>query len=151
MAEVYRLTPAPQPGQQGPPWLRWVDHYAHTHATAVETIAVADFPPMVQEHITTEEGESATDATLQLVCILMARLGAVHGLQTIPITLEDAVAMTEALALEKALLTLRTSAVIGASMVETPGPAPAHPLGVALHTWLEAVLGRPLSVPAATP
>jgi len=151
MTEVYRLTPALQPGQQGPPWLRWIDRYAHTHAHTVETITVADFPPMVQEHITTEEGESATDANLQLVCIVMARLGAAHGLQTIPIRLEDAVAMTEALALEKALLTLRTSAVIGAAMVETSGAAPAHPLGVALHAWLEAVLGRPLAVPPATP
>ena len=152
MADVYRLTPPPRAGQQGPPWLRWVDRYAHTHAAAVETIAVADFPPMVQERITTEDGETATDTNFQLVCTLMARLGAARGLQTVPITLEDAVAMTEALALEKALLTLRASAVIGDYRVETPapGPAPACPLGTALQHWLEAVLSTHPPAPPVT-
>jgi hypothetical protein len=81
----------------------------------------------------------------------MARLGAAHELQTVPIMLADAVAMTEAWVLEKALMTLRASAVIGDLTVEAPGPAPARPLGTALKHWLEEVLGAPTSPPSVMP
>lgn len=79
----------------------------------------------------------------------MARLGAAHGLQSVPITLEDAVAMTEALVLEKALVTLRASAVIGDFAVEEPQPGRFRPLGTALKQWLEALLSAPPALPPA--
>ena len=149
MSGRYLLTPQPEVGQHGPAWLRWVDHYAHTHAAAVETISVQDFPPMVRAHITQEEGETATDTNFKLVTTMMGRIGSVHGLRQVPMTLEDAVTMTEALVLDKVLGTLRQDAIIGAYHIDDPQLGRASPLGAALKYWLDAVLGAPPAAPAA--
>ncbi len=149
MSGRYLLTPQPEVGQHGPAWLRWVDNYAHTHAAAVETISVQDFPSMVRAHITQEEGETATDTNFKLVTTLMGRIGYVHGLRQVPMTLEDAVTMTEALVLDKALGTLRQDAIIGAYHIDDPQLGRASPLGAALKYWLDAVLGAPPAAPAA--
>ena len=98
MSEGSTVTPQPQVGQQGPAWIRWLDHYAQEHAAAVAQLAVRDFPPMVREQITQEEdGETMTPSTMQLVVILLARLGAAHGLPQVPLTLEDITRLTQAL------------------------------------------------------
>ena len=98
MPEGYTVTPQPVAGQQGPAWLRWLDCYAQEHAATVAQIAVRDFPPMVREQMTQEEdGETMTPSTMQLVVILLARLGAAHGLRQVPLTLEDITRLTQAL------------------------------------------------------
>lgn len=65
MSGASRVTPPPRAGQHGPAWGWWVDRYAHTHAAAVETIAVEDFPPRVRDRIAPDAGEAATDANVQ--------------------------------------------------------------------------------------
>lgn len=111
-------------------------------------IAVRDFPAMVREQITQEaDGESMTPSTLQLVVTLLARLGAAHGLRQVPFTLEDIVALTQALVLENALTTLRTDAVIGAFHVEDSQTGRASVLGAALQQWLAAVRAAPGASP----
>ncbi len=113
----------PLAGQQGPAWIRWLDRYAQEHAAAVAPIAVRDLPPMVREQITQEEdGETMTPSNMQLVVTLLARLGAAHGLRQVPVTLEEVVALTQALVLEHALTTLHTEAVMGAFYVDDPRP-----------------------------
>lgn len=82
-----------------------------------------------------EDGETATLANFPLVVTLMMRLGSAHGLRPMPITMEDTVTMTPALVLDKALATLRMSAVFGESSMGC-----ARPLCAALQFWLEAVL-----------
>jgi len=140
----YSITPQPQVGQQGPAWLRWLDHYAQEHATAVAQIAVRDFPPMVREQITQEaDGETMTPSNMQLVVTLLARLGAAHGLRQVPVTLEDIVALTQALVLDNALTTLHTDAVIGAFHVDDPETGRASVLGAALAQWLAVVRAAP--------
>jgi len=148
MPERYRVTPPPDTGQHGPAWLRWVDRYAHTHAACVETISARDFPPLVLQHIDHHDGDAPTTTHLQLVCTLMARLGAAHGLPSVPITLEDAVTMTQALVLDTALATLRTTAVIGDYHLHEPrlGLEHASPLGAALKLWLDEILHTPDTV-----
>jgi hypothetical protein len=42
MSEGYTVTPQPQVGQQGPPWLRWLDRYAQAHAAGVAQIAAME-------------------------------------------------------------------------------------------------------------
>ena len=141
MPKGYTITPQPQVGQQGPAWIRWLDRYAQEHAAAVAQIAVRDFPPMVREQITQEaDGETMTPSTMQLVVTLLARLGAAQDLRQVPLTLEDAVALTQALVLEHALTTLHTDAVIGAFHVDDPETGRASVLGAALQQWLAAVL-----------
>jgi hypothetical protein len=144
----YRITPQPTVGQQGPAWIRWLDCYAQEHATAVAQIAVRDFPPMVREQITQEaDGETMTPSNMQLIVTLIARLGAAHGLRQVPVTLEDIVALTQALVLENALLILRTDAVIGDFHVEDPETGRASVLGAALTQWLAAVRAAPRPPP----
>ena len=82
-----------------------------------------------------------TSTNLVIVTILMARLGYAHGVQRVPIGLDDAVRMTTALGLDRALATLQTSAIIGAyAMDDAALGAHASPFGAALHFWLTAVL-----------
>ena len=145
----YSITPQPQAGQQGPSWIRWLDRYAQEHAAAVAQITVRDFPPMVREQITQEaDGETMTPSTMQLVVTLLARLGAAHGLRQVPVTLQDVVALTQALVLENALTILHTDAVIGAFHVDDPEIGRASVLGAALQQWLAAVLAAPSPQPA---
>ena len=144
MSEGYTVTPQPRVGQQGPAWIRWLDRYAQEHAAAVAQIAVRDFPPMVRAQITQEaDGETMTPSNMQLIVTLLARLGAAHGLRQVSVTLEDIVALTQALVLENALETLRTDAVIGDFHVEDPATGRASVLGAALAQWLAAVLAAP--------
>lgn len=144
MSEGSTVTPQPQAGQQGPAWLRWLDRYAQEHAAAVAQIAVCDFPPMVREQITQEaDGETMTPSNMQLIVTLIARLGAAHGLRQVPFTLEDIIALTQALVLEHALGTLQTDAVIGHCYVDDPETGRASVLGAALTQWLAAVLAAP--------
>ena len=148
MPEGYTVTPQPVAGQQGPAWLRWLDRYAQEHAATVAQIAVRDFPPMVREQITQEEdGETMTPSNMQLVVILLARLGAAHGLRQVPLTLEDITRLTQALVLENALTTLHTDAVTGAFHVDDPETGRASVLGAALQLWLDAVLAAPGAPP----
>jgi len=145
MAEVYRVTPPPQAGQHGPAWLRWVDASAHTHAGCMETLSVRDFPPMVLEQITEENRDATTTTNMQSICTLMARLGVAHGLQSVPITLDDVAVMTQAPVLDRALATLRTTAVIGDYAIHEPalGLDHASPLGAALTLWLDELRRTP--------
>ena len=62
----------------------------------------------------------SSHSNFQLVTTLMGRLGSVHGLRQVPMTLEDAVTMTEALVLDKVLATLRQDAIIGAYHINDP-------------------------------
>ncbi len=62
----------------------------------------------------------SSHSNFQLVTTLMGRLGSVHGLRQVPMTLEDAVTMTEALVLDKVLATLRQDAIIGAYHIDDP-------------------------------
>lgn len=143
MAEGYTLiTPEPVAGQRGTDWMRWLDSYAATHATAVAQMTVRDFPAWVAEHIDEEEdGETATSTNLVIVTILMARLGYAHGVQRVPISMDDAAMMTHALVLDCALTTLETSAVIGPYTMDDPVlGAHASPCGATLQFWLTAVL-----------
>src|SRR5262249_31955569 len=75
-----------------------------------------------------------------IVVTLMARLGAAHGLRCVPLAMADAVTLTQALVLEKALVTLHTDARMGAEAGDVPQPGPASPRGAALQGWLDAVL-----------
>jgi len=144
MPQGYTVTPQPRAGEQGPAWIRWLDCYAAEHAAAVAQIAVRDFPPLVREQITQEaDGETMTPSNMQLIVTLLARLGAAHGLRQVPLTLEDVVALTQALVLENALITLHTDAVIGAFHVDDPATGRARVLGAALQPWLAAVLAAP--------
>jgi hypothetical protein len=143
MAEGYTfITPAPVAGQQGTDWMRWLDSYAQTHATAVAQMTVRDFPAWVAAHIEEEaEGETATKTNLIIVTILMARLGYAHGVSRVPISMDDAAVMTQALVLDRALATLQTSAIIGRYAMDDPAlGAHASPFGAALQYWLTAVL-----------
>lgn len=146
MAEGYTLiTPAPVAGQRGTDWMRWLDSYAATHATAVAQMTVRDFPAWVAAHIEEEEdGDTATSTNMVIVTILMARLGYAHGVHRVPISMDDAVLMTKALVLDRALATLQTSAIIGAyAMDDAALGANASPFGAALYFWLNAVLASP--------
>jgi hypothetical protein len=80
---------------------------------------------------------------MQRMVTLLARLGAAHGLRQVPFTLEDIVALTQALVLENALTTLHTDAVIGAFHVDDPETGRASVLGAALTQWLAAVRAAP--------
>lgn len=90
---------------------------------------------MVEQIEAEEDGETATLAYFPLVVTLMARLDSARGLRPVPITMEDTVTMTQALVLDKALATLRMSAVLGESSMGC-----ARPLCATLQCWLEAVL-----------
>ena len=78
-----------------------------------------------------------------MVVTLMARLGAARGLRCVAARHGDAVTVTEALVLEKALLTLRMDALIDDAHVDDPPPGGASPLGTALQQWLDAMLRAP--------
>ncbi len=106
MADVYMLTPDPVAGQRGADWMRWLDTYAASHATAVAQITVRDFPEWVAARIgTDDDGETATESNFAMVSLLMARIGAAHGLVRVPVSLDDVVMMTKALVLDRALAT----------------------------------------------
>ncbi len=145
MAEGYTvITPGPVAGQQGTDWMRWLDQYAAAQATTVAQMTVRDFPDWVAAHIEEEEdGDTATSTNMVIVTILMARLGYAHGVHRVPLSLDDAVLMTKALVLDRALATLQTSAILGAyAMDEAALGAGASPFGAALHFWLDALLAR---------
>jgi len=142
MPEVYTVTTEARAGQQGPAWLRWLDRYAQAHATAVAQMSVRDFPPWVVAQIDEEaDGDTATTTNFAIVVTLMARLGAAHGLRCVPLAMADAVTMTQALVLEKALATLRTDTLIGDAHVDDPQTGRASPLGAVL---------RPPGAPSST-
>jgi hypothetical protein len=141
MPEVYTITTAARAGQQGPAWIHWLDRYAQAHATAVAQMTVRDFPPWVVAQIDEEtDGDTATTTNFAMVVMLMARLGAAHGLRCVPLAMADAVTMTQALVLEKALATLGTDAFSGDWHVDAPPTGWASPLGAALKLWLDAAL-----------
>jgi len=144
MPEVYTVTPQPVAGQQGSTLIRWLDRYAQEHATAVVQMTVRDFPPWVVAQIDEEiDGDTATTTNFAMVVTLMARLGAARGLRCVLLAMADAVTVTEALVLEKALLTLRLDALIDDAHVDDPPPGGASPLGTALQQWLDAMLRAP--------
>ncbi len=149
MTEGSTITPPPVAGQQGADWMRWLDSYAAAHATAVAQITVRDFPPWVAEHIEEEEeGETVTRTNLVIVTILMARLGYAHSVHRVPISMDDAVLMTTALVLDRALATLQTGALIGPYAMDDPAlGVGASPFGAALQYWLHAVLAGPGAPP----
>jgi hypothetical protein len=151
MPEVYTVTTEARAGQQGPAWIRWLDRYAQAHATAVAQMTVRDFPPWVVVQIDEEvDGDTATTTNSAMVVTLMARLGAARGLRCVPLAMADAVTVTQALVLEKALITLRTDALIDDAHVDDPQTGCASPLGAALKQWLDAVLRAPgAPLPAA--
>ena len=141
MPEVYTVMPQPVAGQQGSTLIRWLDRYAQAHATAVTQMTVRDFPPWVVGQIDEEvDGDTATTTNFAMVVTLMARLGAAHGQRCVPLAMADAVTLTQALVLEKALVTLQTDARLGAEAGDVPQPGPTSPLGAALQGWLDAVL-----------
>jgi len=149
MPEVYTVTTEARAGQQGPAWIRWLDRYAQEHATAVAQMTVRDFPPWIVSQIDEErDGDTATTTNFAMVVTLMARLGAAHGLRCVPLAMADAVTMTQALVLEKALRTLSTDALIDDAHVDDPQTGRASPLGTVLQRWLDAVL-RPSGAPSA--
>ena len=151
MPEVYTVTPQAQAGQQGPALIRWLDRYAQAHATAVTQMTVHDFPPWVVVQLDEEvDGDTATTTNFAMVVTLMARLCAARGLRCVPLAMADAVTVTQALVLEKALVTLRMDALSGASHVDVPQTGRANPLGAALQQWLDAVLRALGAPPAAT-
>ena len=156
MQEVYTVTTAARAGQQGPAWIRWLDRYAQAHATAVTQMTVRDFPPWVVVQIDEAvEGDTATTTNFAIVVTLMARLGAARGLRGVPLAMADAVTVTQALVLEKALITLSTDALIDDAHVDDPQTGRASPLGTVMQRWLDAVLRpascHPLSRPRAAP
>ena len=127
--------------QQGSTLIRWLDRYAQAHATAVTQMTVRDFPPWVVVQIDEDVGgDTATTTNFAMVVTLMARLGATRGLRCVPLAMADAVTMTRALVLEKALVTLHTDALIGDDAVDIPQTGQTSPLGAALQGWLDAVL-----------
>jgi hypothetical protein len=70
-------------------------------------MTVRDFPPWIVAQIDAEtDGETATTTNFAMVVTLMARLSAAHGLRYVPLAMADAVTLTQALVLEKALVTL---------------------------------------------
>jgi hypothetical protein len=141
MPEVYTVTTAARAGQQGPAWIRWLDRYAQAHATAVAQMTVRDFPPWIVVQIDVEtDGDTATTTNFAMVVTLMARLGAAHGLRYVPLAMADAVTLTQALVLEKALVTLHTDARMGDEAVDVLQTGQTSPLGAALQSWLDAVL-----------
>jgi hypothetical protein len=141
LPEVYTVTTEARAGQQGPAWIRWLDRYAQAHATAVVQMTVRDFPPWIVAQIDEEtDGETATTTNFAMVVTLMARLGAAQGLRCVPLAMADAVTLTQALVLEKALVTLQTDALIGDDAVDVPQTGQTSPLGAALQGWLDAVL-----------
>jgi len=143
------ITPPPVAGQQGADWMRWLDGYAEAHATAIAQMTVRDFPTWVAAHIDEDEaGETATRTNLVIVTILMARLGYAHGVHRVPIRMDDAVRMTKALVLDRALATLQTGAIIGPYAMDDPAlGVGASPFGAALQYWLDAVLAGPGAPP----
>ena len=150
MPEVYRVTPQPVAGQQGSTLILWLDHYAQAHATAVAQMTVRDFPPWVVAQIDEDRnGDTATTTNFAIVVTLMARLGAARGLRCVPLVMAEAVTVTQALVLEKALLTLRTDALIDGAHADDAQTGCASPLGTALQRWLDAVLCPPGASPAA--
>jgi len=141
MPEVYTVTTEARAGQQGPAWIRWLDRYAQAHATAVAQMTVRDFPPWIVAQIDVEtDGDTATTTNFAMVVTLMARLGAAHGLRYVPLAMADAVTLTQALVLEKALVTLQTDARMGDEAVDVPQTGQTSPLGAAVQSWLDAVL-----------
>jgi hypothetical protein len=151
MSEVYTVTPQPVAGQQGSTLIRWLDRYAQEHATAVTQITVRDFPPWVVVQIDEEvDGDTATTTNFAMVVTLMARLGAAHGLRCVPLAMADAVTMTQALVLDKALVTLHRDAVLGDDAVDVFQIGRVSPLGAALQHWLDAVFHVPDAPPPAT-
>src|SRR6266436_10251362 len=136
MPEVYTVRPQPVAGQQGSTFIRWLDRYAQAHATAVTQMTVRDFPPWVVGQIDEDvDGDTATTTNFAMVVTLMARLGAAHGLRCVPLAMVDAVTVTQALVLEKALVILHTDAVLGDSHVDDPQTGRASPLGTVLQRW----------------
>ena len=85
---------------------------------------------------TRRQKSALTDTNFKLVATLMGRIGSVHGLRQVSMTLEDAVTMAEALVLDKALGTLRQDAIIGDYHIDDPQLGRASPLGAALKYWL---------------
>jgi hypothetical protein len=151
MPDVYTVTPQAQAGQQGPVLIRWLDRYAQAHATAVTQMTVRDFPPWVVVQIDEDVGgDTATTTNFAMVVTLMARLGAAHGLRCVPLAMADALTMTQALVLDKALVTLDTDTLIGDDAVDVPQTRCVSPLGAALQRWLDAVLRAPGAPPPAT-
>ena len=151
MSEVSRVTPQPVAGQQGSTVIRWLDRYAHVHATAVAQRTVRDFPPWVVAQIDEDiDGDTATTTNFAMVVTLMARLGAARGLRCVPLAMADAVTVTQALVLEKALLTLRLDARSDDAHGDDPPPRGASPLGTALQQWLDAMLRAPGTPPPTT-
>ena len=141
MPEVYTVMPQPVAGQQGSTLIRWLDRYAQAHATAVAQMTVRDFPPWIVAQIDVEtDGDTATTTNFAMVVTLMARLGAAHGLRYVPLAMADAVTLTQALVLEKALVTLQTDARMGDEAVDVPQTGQTSPLGAAVQSWLDAVL-----------
>ena len=141
MPEVYTVTPQARAGQQGPVLIRWLDRYAEAHATAVAAMTVRDFPAWIVAQIDEEaDGDTATTTNFAMVVTLMARLGMAHGLRGVPLVMADAVTMTQALVLEKALATLHPDTLRGHAGVDDPQTGQASPLGAALQGWLDAVL-----------
>ena len=150
MPEVYRVTPQPVAGEQGPTVIRWLDRYAQEQATAVAQMTVRDFPPWVVAQIDeATDGETATTMNFAMVVTLMARLGAAHGLRCVPLAMADAVTLTEALVRDKARMALPPDARRGDEAVDVPQTGGGSPLGAALQRWLHAVL-RPPGTPPAT-
>ena len=141
MPDVSTVRPQPVVGQQGSTVIRWLDRYAQAHATAVTQMTVRDFPPWVVGQMDAAvEGDTATTTNVAMVVTLMARLGAAHGLRCVPLAMADAVTLTQALVLEKTLVTLHPEARMGDEAGDAPQPGPTSPLGAALQGWLDAVL-----------
>ena len=110
-----------------------------------------DFPPWVVAQIDVErDGDTATTTNFAMVVTLMARLGTARGLRCVPLAMADAVTVTQALVLEKALLTLRLDALSDDAPVDDPPPRGASPLGTALQQWLDAMLRAPGTPPPTT-
>ena len=141
MPDVSTVTPPPMAGQQGPAMIRWLERYAEAHATAVAAMTVRDFPAWIVAQMDEEaDGDTATTTHFAMVVTRMARLGLAHGLRCVPLTMADAVTMTQALVLDKALAAVRAAALLGDAVVDDPQPGEANPLGAGLQGWLDAVL-----------
>ena len=116
MPDVYTVTPQPVAGQQGSPLIRWLDRYAQAHAAAVAQIDEA------------VDGDTVTTTNFAMVVTLMARLGVTRGLRCVPLAMANAVTITRALVLEKALVPLHTKALIGDEAVDVPQTGQTSPL-----------------------